>query len=80
MVLLDTGTPFTSREIYRENAECETQTHNTLSYEQGVLAIELNSSIAVAGKEFSLSSWCIASLIFINSQLWLTSHPRSINL
>ena len=44
MVLLDTETPGTSREIYSEDAEGETR------------------SKAIAGKELSLSSWCIASL------------------
>ena len=34
----------------------------TLDYKPGALAIELYSSKAIAGKEFSLSSWCIASL------------------
>ena len=33
-----------------------------LGYKPSVLAIELNSSKAIAGKELSLSSWCIASL------------------
>ena len=31
-------------------------------YKPSALAIELNSSKAIAGKELSLSSWCIASL------------------
>ena len=34
----------------------------TPHYKPNPLAIELNSSIAIAGKELSLSSWCIASL------------------
>ena len=34
----------------------------TLGYKRMALAIELNSSKAIAGKELSLSSWCIASL------------------
>ena len=34
----------------------------TLSYKPSALAIELNSSKVVAGKELSLSSLCIASL------------------
>ena len=57
VVLLDTGTPGTSREIYSEDADGETRTHKP-----SVLAIELHSSKAIAGKELSLSSWCIASL------------------
>ena len=41
------------------------------------LAIDLTSSKAIAGKELSLFSWCIASsYLFIISQLWLTSHSR----
>ena len=34
----------------------------TLDYKLSVLAIELNSSKTIAGKELSLFSWCIASL------------------
>ena len=33
-----------------------------LSYKPSALAIELHSSKGIAGKELSLSSWCIASL------------------
>ena len=57
MVLLDTETPGTSREIYSEDADGEFRTRNPCA-----LAIELYSSKAIAGKELSLSSWCIASL------------------
>ena len=46
-------------------------------YKPSALAIELNSSRAIAGKELSLSRWCTASLYIYHSQLWLTSHPRS---
>ena len=34
----------------------------TLGYKPSALAIELASSKALAGKELSLSSWCMASL------------------
>ena len=34
----------------------------TLDYKSNALATELYSSKAIAGKELSLSSWCIASL------------------
>ena len=34
----------------------------TLDYKPSALAIELYSSKAIAGKELSLSSWCIGSL------------------
>ena len=62
MVLMDTGTPGTSREIYSEDADDETRTRNP----SVTLAIELYSSKAVAEKELSLSSWCIASLYIYN--------------
>ena len=42
MVLLDTGTPGTSREIYSEDADDETRTRNL------AIAFELYSSMAIA--------------------------------
>ena len=57
MVLLDTGTHGTSREIYSEDANDGTRTRNPL-----VINRVLNSSKAIAGKELSLASWYIASL------------------
>ena len=60
MVLLDTETPGTSREIYSEDAEDSNS--QSLDYKPSALAIELYSSKAIAGKELSLSSWCMASL------------------
>ena len=63
MVLLDTGTPGTSREMYSENADDGTRTRNlSIGYKPSALTIKLDSSIAIVGKELSLSSWCIASL------------------
>ena len=62
MVLLDTGTPGTSREIYSEDTDGETRTRNPWIAKPSAVAIELYSSKAIAGKELSLSSWCIASL------------------
>ena len=60
----------------------------TLGYKPGALAIELTSSKAIAGKELSLSSWCIASLyiyrcstvvdfsyIMIEYTNWINSTP-----
>ena len=61
MVLLDTENPGTSREIYSEDDDCE-RNSQPLDYKPSALAIELYSSKAVAGKELSLYSWCIASL------------------
>ena len=62
MVLLDTGTPVTSREIFSEDVDDVDSNSQLLNYKPSALAIELYSSKAVAGKELSLSSWCIASL------------------
>ena len=63
VVLLDTRTPGTSREIYSEDANDGTRTGNPSVINQVfLLAIELNSSKAIAGKELSLSSWYILSL------------------
>ena len=59
MVLLDTGTSGASRKNNSEDADDGTRTCNP-SY----IATELNSSKAIAGKELSLSSWCIASCIY----------------
>ena len=61
MVLLDTGTPGASREIYSEDADDGARTRNP-SVITSTLTIEPYSSKAIAGKELSLSSWCIASL------------------
>ena len=61
MVLLDTGTPGTSGEIYSEDADGDSNSQ-PLDYKRSALAIELYSSKAIAGKKLSLSSWCIASL------------------
>ena len=45
-----------------KNMPMERLSLTTLSYKPGALAIELNRSKASAGKELSLSRWCIASL------------------
>ena len=46
----------------------------TPGYKPSALAIELTSSKAIAGKELSLSSWCIASLYIyhFSSVVYLT--------
>ena len=62
VVLLGTGTPGTSGEIYSEDDYGETGTCNPWITNPGSLAIELYSSKTILGKELSLSSWCIASL------------------
>ena len=60
VILLDTGTPGT-REVFSEDADGETNSQ-PLGYKPSALAIELTNSKAIAVKELSLSSWCIASL------------------
>ena len=66
MVLLDTGIPGTSREIYNDHEDGEIETRNPWITKPSALAIQLYSSKAIAGKDFSLSSWCIASLHIYN--------------
>ena len=75
VVLLDTGTPGTSREIYSEDADDGTRTRN-LSYKLSALSIELNSSKLMLGRSWVYPVGALHH-IFIISQLWLTSHPRS---
>ena len=76
MTLPNTGTPGASREMYSEDA-------NPMmgqSYKPNALAIELNSSKAISGKELSLSSWCIASLYIYHFLTvvvpWIPEVPR----
>ena len=69
MVLLDTETPGTSREIYSEDADGETRTGNPWITNPVLWPLSYKSLKAIAGKELSLSSWCIALYIFIISQL-----------
>ena len=57
MVLLDTGTPDTIREIYSEDADGWDSNSQRLGYKPGALAIELNSSKTIVRNELSLSSW-----------------------
>ena len=59
MVLLDTGTPGTSNTMRIQWGDTNLQ---PLGYKLSALAIEINSSEAIAGKELSLFSLCIASL------------------
>ena len=53
VVLLDTGTPGTSREVYSEDARWWDSDSQPLDYKPSALAIELYNSKAIAGKEFS---------------------------
>ena len=62
VVLLDTETPGTSREIYSEDANGETRTCNPWITNPVLQPLSYKSSKAIAGKRLSLSSWCIASL------------------
>ena len=55
-------TPGTSTGIYSKDADGESRTRIPLDYKPSALAIELYNSKAIAGKELSLSRWCIASL------------------
>ena len=48
-----------------------------LDQKASALAIELYSSNAIAGKELSLSSWCIASLYIYHFSTVIDFHHRS---
>ena len=65
MVLLDTGTPGTSREIFSEDADDGTRTR----YPSITSRIELYSSKAIAGKELSLSMQLVYCIIIFLSFL-----------
>ena len=62
VVLLYTGNLGTSRDIHNKDNGCETRTGNPSVINQILLPIELTSSKDIAGKELSLSGWCIASI------------------
>ena len=47
-------------ELYSEDADDGNRTRNP--FKPSALAIELNSSKSIAGKELSLFSWCVPSL------------------
>ena len=81
-VLLDTGTPGTSREIYSEDANDGTQTHNPLVINPSALAIKLISSKAIAGKKLSLSSWCTALLCIyhFSTVVYFSSENSHLNI
>ena len=70
LVILDTRTPFTSREIYSEDANGKTRTRNPLITNPVVWPLSYTALFATAGKALSLSSWCIASL-YIHNFYWL---------
>ena len=61
MVLLDTGTLGTSRDIYSEDADGGTRTLNPSVINRVLKSLSYTAQ-AIAGKELILSSWCIASL------------------
>ena len=48
-----------------------------LGYKLSALAIEINSSILLLGRSWVYPVGVLHHYIFIISQLWLTSHPRS---
>ena len=66
VVLLDTGTPGTSREIYIEDADGETRTRNPSVIRRVLWPLIYIAQKLLLGRsggvELSLSSWCIASL------------------
>ena len=78
VVLLDTGTPGTSREILQWGYRWWDSNLQPLDYKPSALAIELYSSIKLLqGRSWVYPVGELHHYIFIISQLWLTSHPRS---
>ena len=59
---MDTGTPFTTREIYSEDTNGETGTRNQWITKPVLKPFNWRAQFAVAWKELNLSSWCIPSL------------------
>ena len=74
MVLLDTGTPGTSRKIYSEDVNGGESNLQPMDYKTSALAIELYNSKAIARKEFEFIQlvYCIIiHLSFLNCDLLL---------
>ena len=70
VVLLDIGTPGTSREWWDLNSQ-------PLGHKPSALAIELNNSKLLLGRSWAYPVGVMNQYVFIISQLWWTSHPRS---
>ena len=62
MILLDTGTPGTSRKIFSEDADDGSRSRSPLLINQALQPLSYTAQKAIAGKEFSLTSWCIVLL------------------
>ena len=61
--------PGTGCSVLFSNCISKIANNGTRTRKPSALEIELNSSKAIAGKELSLSSWCIASLYFYHAFL-----------
>ena len=66
MVLLDTGTPGTSRLIDSEDDNGETLNCDRVITNPMLYPLSYTAQFATAGRDLSLSSWCIASLYIHN--------------
>ena len=69
MVLLDTETPGTSREIYSDDADGEAGTRNQMDCKIRALAIKLYSSKALLGKNRVFPVGVLHHYMFIISEL-----------
>ena len=78
MVLLDTGTPGTSREIYSEDADGDTRTRNPWITNPVLQPLSYTAQKLLLGRSWVYPVGLLHHYIFIISQLWLTSHLRSI--
>ena len=77
VVLLDTETPGTSREIYSEDADGETRTRNPGLQTQCSSHWATRAQKLLLGRSWVYPVGVLHHYIFIISQLWLTSHQRS---
>ena len=77
MVLQDTGTPGTIREIYSENADDETRTHYPCSTNSLLYPLSYTAQKLFLGRSSVHPVGVLHHYIFIIFQLCLTSHPRT---
>ena len=69
MLLLDTGIPGNSREIFSDDADSKTRTRNLSVINRVLHILNYIAQKLITWKELKLSSWCIASLYIYHFSL-----------
>ena len=77
LVLLDTRTPGTGREIYSQDANGQTRTRNHWITNAVLQSLSYRAQFATAESSSVYPVGVLHHYILIISQLGLTSHPRS---